>query len=417
MTRIPSLSPIHRFACAALLALPLLAPPAAVADAAQVARGQYLATAGNCASCHTREGGAPLAGGVAFHTEFGTIYSTNITPDRGVGIGAWTEAQFVRAMREGVAADGTHLYPAFPYTAFTKVSDADLAALWAWLKTVAPSSQAETANELRFPYNQRALLGLWKMLYFEPARFAPQAGKSAEWNRGAYLVEGLGHCGACHTPRNFLGAEIAEQALAGGSYLDRIPTGEIRPWSAVNLTSAQSGLKSWSVADLAEYLTSGHGPKGASTGPMNEVIGNSTRQLSPADVRAMSVYIKSLPPIELSATHALDADARSDGETLYTIHCGTCHLPTGLGSTPGSELGPPLAGNPIVQAADPSTLINVILYTSSVLTPMPPKAWMNMEGLGDKLDDDEVAAIATYLRTSWGNRGGPVTTEDVARQR
>jgi len=150
---------------------------------------------------------------------------------------------------------------------------------------------------------------------------------------------------------------------------------------------------------------------------MNEVIGNSTRQLSPADVQAMAVYIKSLPPIELSATHDLDAAARSDGETLYTIHCGTCHLPTGLGSTPGSELGPPLAGNPIVQAADPSTLINVILYTSSVLTPLPPKAWQNMEGLGDKLDDDEVAAIATYLRASWGNRGGPVTAEDVARQR
>ncbi len=405
-------------------ALPPEAPPEVApavapvpAPATPVSRGQYLATLGNCTSCHSRAGGDPFSGGVPFKTDFGTLYSTNITPDRNAGIGEWTEPQFVRAMREGLDEKGEHLYPAFPYPEFSKVTDADLADLFAYLKTLTPSSYVAPANELRFPYSQRSLLGLWNSLYFKSAPFKPDPAQSADWNRGAYIVQGLGHCGACHTPRNFLGAEKADSALAGGEYLDRVSGEDIRPWSAVNLTSAASGLKAWSVADIASYLKSGHGTRTGSFGPMNEVIESSTRHWTDADLRAVAVYLKAQPALELSATQSLDEKARSAGETLYTIHCGTCHLPTGLGSTPGSEIGPPLAGSAVVQGSDPASLINVILYGADIVTPAPQQGWKNMKAFGTLLEDEDVATLANYLRTSFGNRGGKVTAADVARQR
>lgn len=401
-------------------ASPPAAAPAADAapvDSSPVARGKYLASLGNCTSCHTREGGAPFAGGVAFKTDFGTLYSSNITSDSKAGIGSWTEAQFVRAMREGIDDEGEHLYPAFPYPEFSKVSDADLAALFAYLKTLAPASDAAPPNELRFPYSQRSLLSIWNALYFKPAPFQPNPSQSVEWNRGAYIVQGLGHCGACHTPRNFLGAEKPEAALAGGAYLDKVAGGDIRPWSAVNLTSAASGLKGWSVGDIESYLRTGHGSRTGSFGPMNEVIVNSTSQWTDADLHAVAVYLKALPPDETSTNQSLDDKDRSAGETVYTINCGTCHLPTGLGSTPGSELGPPLVGSAVVQAADPATLINVILYGAEVVSPAPTQGWKNMKAFGTILEDADVAALANYLRSSWGNHGGPVTAADVAKQR
>lgn len=390
---------------------------AAPAETAPVARGRYLATLGNCTSCHTREGGTPFAGGVAFKTDFGTLYSSNITSDTKAGIGGWTLAQFVRAMREGVDDEGEHLYPAFPYPEFSKLGDADLADLYAYLKTLAPSGEVAPPNELRFPYNQRSLLALWNALYFKPAPFQPDTARSAEWNRGAYLVQGLGHCGACHTPRNFLGAEKADAALSGGAYLDAVSGSDIRPWSAVNLTSAASGLKAWSVADLASYLKTGHGSRTGAYGPMNEVILNSTRFWTDADLQAVAVYLKALPANETSPTQSLDDKQRNAGETVYTINCGTCHLPTGLGSTPGSELGPPLVGSAIVQSSDPAALINIILYGAQVVSPAPAQGWKNMKAFGTILEDEDVAALANYLRASWGNRGGKVTAADVARQR
>lgn len=394
------------------------APIAPAPAAAKVDAGRYLAAAGNCNSCHTRAGGDPFSGGVEFKTDFGTLYSTNITPGTSTGIGNWTEAQFVRAMREGLDDEGKHLYPAFPYTSFTKINDQDLSALFAYLKTLAPSDYQAPENDLGFPYNQRWLLGLWKFFFFKPQHFVQQPAHDAEWNRGAYLVDGLGHCSSCHTPRNFLGAEKSDKYLAGGVYNDKIQgADDVRPWAAVNLTQADSGLKTWSVTDLTGYLKTGHGQRAGSLGPMNEVIGNSLRQLSDADIQAMSVYLKSLPAIETSDTQTLSASEQTAGETQYTIHCGTCHLPTGLGSAPGSDLGPPLVGNPVVQAPSAASLINVILYTSEVLTPTPPVGWKNMEGLGDKIDDQQVAAIANYVRSSWGNRGGKVTAADVAKQR
>lgn len=385
-----------------------------VAQDSAIERGEYLSHAGNCMTCHTREGGEPFAGGVAFETDFGTIYSTNITPDTTAGIGDWSEEDFVRAMHEGVSADGSNLYPAFPYPSFTKVSESDVKAIFAYMKTVAPSSYQPPENDMGFPFNQRGLMSIWNALFFEEGRFEENSSEDAEWNRGAYLVEGLTHCGTCHTPRNALGGLDAARALSGGTYNDKVAPGEIRPWSAVNLTQATDGLASWSQEDIFNYLHTGHGARAGTFGPMNEVITESLQKLSAEDVTAMSVYIKSLPPIERAPELTLSADELRAGELLYTVHCGTCHLPSGEGDP---SIGPPVAGSAIVQAEDPASLINVILYGAEVPFPAPPGAWKSMEAFGQKLDDDEVAELSNYLRASWGNRGGRVTEDDVIRQR
>jgi mono/diheme cytochrome c family protein len=214
-----------------------------------------------------------------------------------------------------------------------------------------------------------------------------------------------------------LGAEIEDEFLAGGWYFDKVTDRSVRKWSTSNLTSASSGLQSWSIEDLETYLQTGHGTRAGSFGPMNEVIKFSTSRLIAKDISAMASYLKSLPAIERSEELSLSDRERGAGETLYTIHCGTCHLPTGEGSVPGEELGPPLKGSAIVQAPDPYSLINIMLYGTQVITPTPQKAWKNMKELYDALDDDEVAMIANYLRSSWGNRGGRVTEEQVAAQR
>lgn len=386
----------------------------ALAQDSDIERGAYLSHAGNCMTCHTKEGGEPYAGGVAFETDFGIIYSTNITPDMAAGIGDWSEDDFVRAMHEGVSADGRNLYPAFPYPSFTKVSDADIKLIYEYLKSVTPSSYRPPENEMGFPFNQRGLMGIWNALFFEEGRFTEDSSQSAEWNRGGYLVEGLAHCGTCHTPRNALGGLDQDRALSGGTYNDKVATGDVRPWSAVNLTQATDGLGSWSQDDIYQYLKTGHSPRAGTFGPMNEVITESLQKLSDEDVSAMSEYLHSLPPIERAPELTLAADELRDGELVYTIHCGTCHLPTGLGDP---SIGPPLAGSAIVQAEDPASLINVILYGAEVPAPAPPGAWKTMESFGDKLDDDEVAALSNYMRASWGNRGGRVTEEDVGKQR
>jgi mono/diheme cytochrome c family protein len=390
-------------------------------DASLVQRGRYVATAGNCASCHTRKGGAALAGGVAFETPFGTVYSMNITPDKQTGIGNWTREQFMQSLRRGVRPNGENLYPVFPYTAFTKVSDADANALFAYLKSV-PAVRAEVAqNEMRFPFNQRRLLSFWKMTFLDQGVYEPDNTKSAEWNRGAYLVEGLGHCSACHSPRNFLGAEQKDSRMTGGEYVDTVRGGEVRGgtsriWSAPNLTSAKSGLGSWTVEDLAAYLGTGRNSFMETFGPMNEVIMNSTRHLSEADTHAMAVYLKSLPANDTDTRPAASAQTLQAGATLYDLHCGTCHLPSGLGAQ-NEDSGARLAGSPEVQASNPAALINIILYGPEPPQPPLPGRWKPMEGFGDKLTDEEVAALTSYVRNAWGNAGGEVNANQVAKQR
>jgi mono/diheme cytochrome c family protein len=384
----------------------------------QVEQGRYLAIAGNCMSCHTAAGGESFAGGVAFETPFGRLYSTNITPDPETGIGKWTLEQFTQALREGVRPDGAHLYPAFPYTAFTNVTDADAAALFAYLKSLPAVNAPAQENDMSFPFSQRWLLGLWKAMYFEPGRYQPDKSKSEEWNRGAYLVEGLGHCGACHTPRTFLGAEDADRAFHGATYKDKIDD-KLLDWSASDLTSGPNGLAQWQEAELAQYLHEGHSFRAAVFGGMNEVIANSTSNLTEADTKAIAVYLKSLPPSPAHSASKPDDDVMQAGSQLYDVHCGTCHLPTGLGS---EDTGPPLAGSTVALASDPATLINITLYGAQKPRVGPPEKWHEpnwkiMEAFGDKVTDEEAAALLTFIRNSWGNQAGEVSVDQVAKQR
>jgi len=391
-------------------------PPVDLDSRELIERGQYLATAGNCVTCHTAEDGEMMAGGLPFETPFGRLYSTNITPDDETGIGAWTVEQFLASMRLGVRPDGTHLYPAFPYTSFTKVRDEDVMAIFAYLKTLPAVRAPAPANELAFPFNVRALMIAWKALFFDDGEFVHDETMSDDWNRGAYLVEGLAHCGACHTPRNALGAEDNGRYLAGGAYLDRVPGGGYRTWSAPNLTSSDTGLSLWSREDLVQYLETGRNSFLDSTGPMNEVIMNSTSRLTASDVAAMTTYLEALPPAAEAARSAADPQVLGRGRTIYNLYCGTCHLPTGLGDT---EMGPKLNdGSLIVQAENPASMINVILYGPEL--PDPPLAVRWRELMDEHqylLDDEEVAAVASFIRHSWDNPGGRVTADQVAAQR
>ncbi|MGI9263233.1 MAG: cytochrome c [Woeseiaceae bacterium] len=382
----------------------------------QVERGKYLALAGNCASCHTAGDRGFMAGGLAFDTPFGTIYSTNITPDTATGIGAWTGREFLDSMRRGMRPNGEHLYPVFPYTAFTKINDADIAALYAYFKSI-PAVRMETPdNDITFPFSQRGLMAVWKAMFFDAGEFQSDDSKSAEWNRGSYLVEALAHCSACHSPRNILGAEDADRLMAGGIYTDKVRTGELRPWSVPNLTSAPTGLDLWSHEDVSAYLKTGQNTYVETFGPMNEVILNSTRHLSDADVNAMAVYLKSLPPHADRPGPQADSGVLGMGRTVYNLHCGTCHLPTGLGDP---ESAPRLAGGSlVVQASNPASMINVILYgPEPPHPPFPTRRRKPMEEFQYLLTDAEVAAVATYIRSNWGNSGGQVTEQQVAEQR
>ena len=378
-------------------------------------RGRYLATAGNCAACHTTADGAIFAGGLAFETPFGKLFSANITPDPDTGIGRWSLAQFAAALRHGVRASGEHLYPVFPYTAFTQISDADVVALYAYLRALQPVRVQLPPNQMHFPFGWRALLAPWKLLFFDAGAFKSDPTQSVEMNRGAYLVKALGHCSACHSPRNLLGAERSGRLMTGGVLRDDSGDGVVRAWSAPNLTNASNGLGRWSVEDIVAYLKTGTNRYAMSYGPMNNVIFNSTRHLADADLRAMALYLKSLQADEGIVGPAPGADVRKAGETLYTVHCGSCHQPDGRGA---EESAPPLAGSLVVQSSHPATLINTILNGPDLPEPVPgAHKWRHMEPHGDDLTDEDVAALASYVRTAWGNRGGAVTPADVQAQR
>jgi mono/diheme cytochrome c family protein len=382
--------------------------------ASSAEQGRYLATIANCQTCHTAKGGQPFAGGVRFQTAFGVLYSTNITSDRGNGIGQWSFNDFYNALKRGVRPDGSHLYPAFPYPSFAKLTDNDIGSLYLFVKTLAPAPAAPKPNELKFPYNLRFALTAWNRLFHDPGTYRNEPGRSADWNRGAYLVQGAGHCGACHTPRNSLGAERNELALSGGLLYDEVRPGKYRPWSAVNLTAAATGLGAWSAANIADYLRKGECEHAVVHGPMNEVVMNSTRYLTEADAQAIGTYLKSLPATNQTAGRSADAKQLAAGEVSYTVHCGTCHLPTGLGD---QVLGVTLAGNAIAQATDPSSLINVILYGPHLPPPPFVVDRTRMKPFGKRLSDEDVADIATYVRANFGNHASAVSVRQVTSQR
>jgi mono/diheme cytochrome c family protein len=387
-------------------------PPELVTQSdSMLVRGRYLAAIGNCVSCHTASGNAEFAGGVPFDTPFGVIYSTNITPDRETGIGNWSPADFRRAMHEGIAADGSPLFPAFPYTAFTKVSDEDVNAIYAYLRSVSAVTYTPPANGLllriRWP------MRIWNALFLQPGRYQPDRTHDEQWNRGAYLTEGLGHCSACHTPRNALMAEIAERRYEGGAIQDKVAVDKVRRWSAVNLTQATNGLGAWSISDLDKYLRTGFSPRAGTFGPMNEVIVNSLKHLTAEDSRAMAVYLKSLPaaPYEGAPPSAQQVLA---GESIYNDRCEKCHGSSGRG---GMFSGPPLAGSAIAQSEDPASLINLLIYGPQMPKSVKFGAWETMPAYGDKLTDEQIAAVSNFIRGTWKNAAPPVTIEQVAAQR
>ena len=377
-------------------------------DFSQIERGRYLAVAGDCVSCHTAEGGAAFAGGRPIETPFGTIFGTNITPDRDTGIGAWSDDEFVRAFALGIRRDGAHLYPAMPYNYFTKVTRDDVLAIRAYLSTVPAVKNAVKADQLPFPLSVRGDMAAWNELYFTPGEFHPVAGKSAEWNRGAYLVEGLMHCGVCHTPKNVAGADKAEERLQGSV---------LQGWFAPDITNAaRRGLGSWPLDEIVAYLKTGHSQTAAASGPMAEEVTNSSSKMTEADLHAVAVYLKDQPGAGERAPAALAASepAMKAGAAIYADECSACHTPRGTG-VPG--LIPKLAGSPGVQSDDPSSLVRVVISgTRSVATDGAPTG-PAMPAFGWLLDDREAAAVLTYIRNSWGNAAAAVAEGQVGRER
>lgn len=385
-----------------------------VADTAgQLKRGEYLARAGNCMACHTERGGKEYAGGRAIATPFGNIYSSNLTPDRETGIGTWSADDFWRAIHAGKSKNGQFLYPAFPYPNYTKVTRADADAMYAWFRTLTPVQQANKQHELRFPYNQRILLAFWRTLYFTPGQYKPAADQTAQWNRGAYLVQGLGHCAACHTSRNALGGTVAQGDLAGGM----IP---MLNWYASSLTvDAGTGLGDWDASDIASLLKTGVSQRGAVFGPMAEVVGKSLQHLSDEDIGAMATYLKSIPKTDAAPAKGAvrvsgDTEAvLKQGAKLYEKHCVECHKSDGTGMPPAY---PPLAGNRSLSASAVNPIRIVLNGGYPPSTSGNPRPY-GMPPFGSALNDEDVAAVVSYIRTSWGNKGDPVSPVDVGRFR
>lgn len=368
----------------------------AQAQQPQVQRGEYLARAGDCISCHTAKGGAPFAGGLRMDTPFGFLLAPNITPDAETGIGGWTEDDFYRALNDGVNKRGQDMYPAMPYTFYTRVTREDSDAIFAYLRTMPAVRNVVDINQLRFPFDLRWTMMAWRELYFSEGTFKPDPAQSAAWNRGAYLVEGLGHCSACHSPRSALGGIEKDKAFTGAN---------IDGWFALNLTEKMTtGLGGWSVDQIATYLKSGAN-KGKSTafGPMAEVVHNSLQYLTDADVKAMAEYLKSLPANSALRTGYAPADpTRQAGAKLYVDNCMACHQSQGRG-IPG--VFPPLAGNGAIVASSPNDVIKVVLGG------LPARdGYVPMPAFGSRLSDQQIADIANYVRTSWGNTAAPNAT-------
>jgi mono/diheme cytochrome c family protein len=399
---------------------------AQTADQTLITRGEYLARAGDCAGCHTApNGGAPFAGGLGMASPFGTIVSSNITPDKQHGIGEYTYADFARTLREGIARGGKHLYPAMPYPSFSKIDDNDMRALYAYFMLgVPPVSKAPPPTRLPFPFNQRWALAFWNLAFAPNEAYAPHPEHDAQWNRGAYLVQSLGHCGACHTPR---GPAYEEHGYTESS--EHYLTGGVNDhWFAPNLTGdAGSGLGRVHEEEIAAFLKSGHGGGLVTFGSMVQVVEDSAQYMNDDDLHAIAHYLKSLPPQRASgayvpqslAARQTTAAARTGnierpGAGIYLSFCAKCHGPEGEGKP---QKYPKLAGNPAVLSADTTSLMRLTVEggNSPDTRQGPPRE--NMPAYADKLTNTEMAQVLTFIRTTWGNNASPVTTRDVKQLR
>jgi mono/diheme cytochrome c family protein len=375
----------------------------------QIERGRYLAIAGDCTSCHSVPGsGQPFAGGRSIETPFGIVVGANITPDSETGIGAWSDESFVRALREGKGHDGELLYPAMPYPYYTKLSESDALAIRAYLNTVKPVRNAVVSNKLPFPLDIREGMAAWNAFYFTSGEFKPDSTKTAEWNRGAYLVEGLGHCGACHTPKSALGGDDRAHALQGYA---------LQGWFAPNITNDdERGLGGWSVADIVAYLKNGHNSTSASTGIMAEEITLSSSHMTDADLTAIATYLKALPGQTASPPAGISASDPKmvAGEAIYADECSACH---GLDGKGVPYLFPSLAGSPNVRSADPASLIRVVTEGARSVATAGEPTGPGMPSFAWKLSDDQAAAVLTYIRNSWGASAPIVEASQIAQAR
>ena len=391
------------------LALLLLGPVAAHAQAPsdQIARGEYITRAADCAACHTLPGGEPFTGGRAFKLPIGTVYSPNITPDAKTGIGQYTDAEWLRVIHRGVNRAGAHLYPAMPYPSYTRMSDDDALAIKAYLFTLKPVHAVAPVNQVNFPFDQRWLMVFWNLVNNPDSRFSPDSAQSATWNRGAYLVQALGHCGECHTPRNFM------QALSSRTFAGAVQAG----WLSYNLTSDKAhGLGGWSDAALSSYLSTGqatgHGP---ASGPMGEAVGYSLRYMTPSDISAMVTYLRTIPaqpdgPDAMPATITPIATGAL-GERIFVQACAGCHLPNGTGrqsawaALGGSHSTGDVMGNNIVEVLANGTQIQT------------SRGLMFMHRFTEAYTDQELAAVANYVIGDMGGREGKVTAQQILAAR
>ena len=393
--------------------------PADLTATDPLAHGRYLAQAADCEACHTAEGGQPFAGGRPFPTDFGTIYSPNITPDPKFGIGGWTEAQFVNAMKRGTGRHGEHLYPAFPYASYTYLTDQDVLAIKAYVFSVPAVSNVAPPNTLRFPYNQRALMAVWAVLYNPDHRFEPVSDRSAEWNRGAYLVESLGHCGDCHTPRTLLQALNNRQKFAGGM---------AEGWRAYNLSSdATSGIGSWTPEEMQQYLSTGHSMnRGSAFGPMAQAVHLSFQNLTPSDIGAIIAYVRSVPPVATSdlpapklarssayPTEENNSDAtQTAGRLLFAGTCSGCHSWTGVSDYI------PYASLTGTRAVNDPTATNVALAILRGAGPLPAAgAIATMPAFGAVWNDDQIAEVSNYVIARFGAKPSSISAAQVGKLR
>ncbi len=380
--------------------------PAGTQDIDMVRRGQYLVRVGDCASCHTTEGGAFLAGGLGLNTPFGTIYSTNLTSDVDVGVGRWSADQFYEALHRGKSMSGHNLYPAMPYPYMTQTTRMDSDAIFAFLKTIPAAHVQARSNGLPFPFNIRLLVSGWNAVNFKEGEFKPDPNQSDVWNRGSYLVNGLGHCAACHSPKGISEGDKSGQAFQGGT-LDN--------WTAPDLTgNTRTGLGSWNAADVVEYLSTGRNAHANAGGSMAEVVAFSTSIMTRPDLEAIATYLKSLPASPDSTPAAAEAGSMKRGAEIYSDACASCHMADGKGQP---RFFPPLPGNAVAQQSDPTGVLHIILAGDRTAATDERPSPLAMPSFGWKLTDKEIADVSTFIRNSWGNRASSIAESQVTKLR